>query len=94
MKQHISKEALIQRIEYADGMEIDEIINAIQRRYNRLYPDWEVVMLSLPAEVRVPGGSRGSCLSIFPETLYGEMSGLFRKRDCFMAGSMVFFNQK
>lgn len=49
MKQHISKEALIQRIEYADGMEIDEIINAIQRRYNRLHPDWEVVMLSLPA---------------------------------------------
>jgi len=48
MKPRISLEELIHRIEYAEHEEIDPIINALQRRYRRLFPDWDVVFLSTP----------------------------------------------
>lgn len=44
----ISTKRLIKRMEYADGYEIDELLNALRRRYQRLYPDWEVLFISRP----------------------------------------------
>lgn len=38
---------VLDRIEYADGIEIDSIIQAIRNRYSRLHPDWELIILSL-----------------------------------------------
>lgn len=35
-------------IEQADDFEINEIINAVIRRYQAVFPDWEVMFLSLP----------------------------------------------
>ena len=48
MKPRIPLDELIQRIEYAEHEEIDPIIDALQRRYMRLFPDWEVAFLSVP----------------------------------------------
>lgn len=39
---------LIQRIEQADDILTGEIIQAVIRRHRRFYPDWELVVLSLP----------------------------------------------
>ena len=39
---------LITAIEQADGYIIDEIISALQRRCRNLYPDEEIIYLSLP----------------------------------------------
>ena len=47
-QKRIPLDALIERIEYADHKEIDAIIDALQRRYQRLFPDWEVAYLSVP----------------------------------------------
>lgn len=44
---NIPLEDVLYRIEYADHMEIDEMINAVQRRYSRIFPDWEVWFLSI-----------------------------------------------
>lgn len=46
----ISTKRLIKRMEYADGYEIDELLNALRRRYQRLYPDWEVLFISRPKQ--------------------------------------------
>ena len=43
----ISLEDVLYRIEYADSLEIDEMIDALQKRYNRLFPGWEVMFLSM-----------------------------------------------
>lgn len=48
MEPKITLDELIDRIEYADHDEIDPIIDALQRRYTRLFPDWDVVFLSAP----------------------------------------------
>ena len=48
MKPFISLEDVLCRIEYADPDEIDAMIDAVQRRYSRLFPDWEVTFLSMP----------------------------------------------
>jgi hypothetical protein len=48
MKPKISLDELLLRIEYAEHEEIDPIIDALQRRYQRLFPDWEVAFLSMP----------------------------------------------
>ena len=37
-------------MEYADGYEIDQLLNALRRRYQRLYPDWEVLFISRPKQ--------------------------------------------
>ena len=52
MKPKISLEELISRIEVADHEEMDAIIDALQSRYKRLIPDWEVAFLSVPRENR------------------------------------------
>lgn len=52
MKPKISLEELIDRIEAADHDEIDAIIDALQSRYKRLFPDWEVAFLSVPGNNR------------------------------------------
>lgn len=39
---------LIERIEQADDRTISRIIQAVIRRYGKLYPDQEIVFLSLP----------------------------------------------
>ncbi len=44
----IPLEDVLHRIEYADHEEIDAMIHAVQRRYKRLFPDWEVTFLSMP----------------------------------------------
>lgn len=38
---------VVDRIENADGGEISEIIRAIIRGYRKLFPDWEVIFLSM-----------------------------------------------
>ena len=49
MKPKISLDELLLRIEYAEHEEMDPIIDTLQRRYRRLFPDWEVAFLSVPA---------------------------------------------
>ena len=39
---------LCDRIESASDFEIDEIINAVRRRYDHVHPDSEVLFLSFP----------------------------------------------
>ena len=46
----ISTKRMIKRMEYADGYEIDQLLNALHRRYQRLYPDWEVLFISRPKQ--------------------------------------------
>lgn len=41
-------EELLTQIEQADDIGISRIIQAVIRRYGRVYPDHEVVFLSLP----------------------------------------------
>ena len=43
-------EEVLAYIEDADALEIDPILNAITRRYCRLFPDWDILFLSLPRE--------------------------------------------
>ncbi len=38
---------LTKAIAQADGVEIEKILNAVQKRYTELYPDWEIVMISI-----------------------------------------------
>jgi len=45
-------QTLITAIEQADGLTIDEIIDALRRRYQKLYPDEEIIFLSLPRNDR------------------------------------------
>ena len=39
---------ILNRIEQADDFEINEIMAAVRRRYQILFPDWEVLYLSCP----------------------------------------------
>lgn len=41
-------EDVIEKIENATDFEMDTIIDAIVCRYARVYPDWEVMFLSVP----------------------------------------------
>ena len=41
---------MLKKIERSDDDEIMQIIQAVQRRYEVLFPDWEVSFLSLPIE--------------------------------------------
>lgn len=41
---------LISQITQADDVEITEIIRAVIRRYTLVYPEWEVMFLSVPRE--------------------------------------------
>jgi hypothetical protein len=37
-------------IEQANDLEISQIIQAVIRRYKTVFPDWEVIFLSLPLQ--------------------------------------------
>ena len=65
MKPRISLDELILRIEYAEHEEIDPIIDALQRRYERLFPDWEVVFLSVPTGSEEAQRAQGKQLIAF-----------------------------
>lgn len=39
---------LLSKIEYADDQEIAQMTQAIIRRYSRVFPDWEIMFLSMP----------------------------------------------
>lgn len=41
---------VLERIAQADDFEINEIIHAVIRRYKLVFPDWEVIFLSLPIQ--------------------------------------------
>lgn len=41
-------EDLLEKVEQADDIGISRIIRAVIRRYSRVFPDHEVVFLSLP----------------------------------------------
>ena len=41
---------ILARIEQADDLEISQIIQAVIRRYKTVFPDWEVIFLSLPLQ--------------------------------------------
>lgn len=49
----ITLEELVERIDSAGHGEIDAIIDALQSRYKRLFPDWEVAFLSVPRKNRL-----------------------------------------
>ena len=46
--EEISLNQLLHRIENCVPGELDPICNALQNRYSELFPDWEVVFLSMP----------------------------------------------
>ena len=41
---------ILESIEQADDLEINEIIQAVIRRYKAVFPGWEVIFLSLPLQ--------------------------------------------
>ena len=41
---------ILNRIKTADDYEISQMILAIVKRYSKVYPDWEVMFLSLPKD--------------------------------------------
>lgn len=43
---------ILKRIEQADAGEIDEIIMGLLKCYRKLYPDYELVVISLPKNNR------------------------------------------
>lgn len=43
-----SLDAVLAKIAQADDFEISQIIQAVVRRYRQVFPDWQVVFLSLP----------------------------------------------
>lgn len=45
-----SLDDVLTKIAQANDLEISEIIQAVIRRYSRVFPDWEVVFLSLPLQ--------------------------------------------
>ena len=67
MEPKISLDELILRIEYAEHEEIDPIIDALQRRYTRLFPDWEVAFLSVPTGSEEAMKAQGQLLIEFIE---------------------------
>ena len=42
---------LLEEIAKVDGMEIEKILHAVRRRYAVLFPDWEVIMISIEKSV-------------------------------------------
>lgn len=46
-KREITLQEVVERIEHADHMEIDAMIDAVRRRYSRVFPDWDVMFMSV-----------------------------------------------
>ena len=45
-----SFEDVLERILLASDKELNQILDAVTRRYCRLFPDWDILFLSLPRE--------------------------------------------
>ena len=43
-------DAVLAKIEHSNDLEVNEIIQAVIRRYKLVFPDWEVIFLSLPSQ--------------------------------------------
>ncbi len=48
MKAEITLKQLVARVESCSADEVDAVIDALQRRYRRLYPGWEVIFEAYP----------------------------------------------
>ena len=42
---------LTEKIAQVDGVEIEKILHAVRRRYAELFPDWEVIVISIEKSV-------------------------------------------
>ena len=42
---------LTEKIAQVDGMEIEKVFHAVRQRYAELFPDWEVIMISIEKSV-------------------------------------------
>lgn len=40
--------SILKAIEQANDLEINDILDTVIRRYRQVYPDWDIVFLSLP----------------------------------------------
>ena len=49
-KDEITLKQLIARVESCGTDEVDAVIDALQRRYRRLYPGWEVIFEAYPVK--------------------------------------------
>ncbi len=38
---------LVQKIAQVDELEVDDVLNAVRQRYTGLFPDWELILISL-----------------------------------------------
>lgn len=45
---NISLEDTLKRIEKADDLELNEIMEAVRKRYSVRFPNWEVLFISCP----------------------------------------------
>ena len=45
---NISFDEVLQKIESADDHEIEQIMDAVRKRFAGAFPDWEVLYISLP----------------------------------------------
>ena len=50
MHRQLTLSIVLKAIEQANDMQISEIIRAVIRRYDFVFPDWDVFFLSLPKE--------------------------------------------
>lgn len=48
--EQVTREQILSAVEAADNRDMWEIINAVIRRYGRVFPDEAVIFLSLPLE--------------------------------------------
>ncbi len=72
MESRISLEELLLRIESTDHDEIDAIIDALQSCCKRLFPDWEVVFLSMPTGNPENRREQGKLLIAFIQNYFLE----------------------
>ena len=47
---NISFDEVLQKIESADDYEIEQIMDAVRKRFAVVFPDWEVVYISWPRD--------------------------------------------
>jgi hypothetical protein len=50
-KDEITLKRLVARVESCSTDEVDAVIDALQRRYRRLYPGWEVIFEAYPMKM-------------------------------------------
>lgn len=43
-----TKQTVLDGIRQASSYELDDMVNAVRQRYAELFPDWEILFLSLP----------------------------------------------